>query len=480
MPGVRGFLRLLLVLMLGLVPVIQASPGLASGDGLRGTRPAMHLLSGMNAYLHSIGIDPGKATFQTDAYNYAGPDCPGRDWNCTEATDAVVQMSTSSGDDGGNFFHCTPSPGGSANPGTNSCVIVQVNTSGTNRARCIEHDQQREGTVEQSCTITQTNISGPNIAIVGQSVVMDHDDTMQRSEQRSDITQTNGTGSNRAEVAQRASLSTEAEGSGAAFQEQDVIQDSAIDQQTGVGVLPTATAGNNRADVFQSHRLDAEAERAASAEQLQNTDPPFGETTCPFTPNICAHFEQGSTNGEQLINMLQVLLHNAHTARVKGNVFQQQGSSETTGGTVGIFHQNSAGLSRRFTAQAERQTVHDDTGPVTQIQFTGQGPKKNSNQMFHPDNFLFGQQNVVQLASDPTFQQATLDAEAGPVSGEGTFRQAVRQNDATESQTVTGGPGFIFARIDCAQGEPPGEGEIDSFQEDPCVATSDTGGGGEG
>ncbi|HJV05195.1 MAG TPA: hypothetical protein VJ868_08030, partial [Actinomycetota bacterium] len=203
----------------------------------------------MNAYLHSIGIDPGKATFQTDAYNYAGPDCPGRDWNCTEATDAVVQMSTSSGDDGGNFFHCTPSPGGSANPGTNSCVIVQVNTSGTNRARCIEHDQQREGTVEQSCTITQTNISGPNIAIVGQSVVMDHDDTMQRSEQRSDITQTNGTGSNRAEVAQRASLSTEAEGSGAAFQEQDVIQDSAIDQQTGVGVLPTATAGNNRADV---------------------------------------------------------------------------------------------------------------------------------------------------------------------------------------------------------------------------------------
>ncbi|HJV05346.1 MAG TPA: hypothetical protein VJ868_08790, partial [Actinomycetota bacterium] len=243
---------------------------------------------------------------------------------------------------------------------------------------------------------------------------------------------------------------------------------------------PTATAGNNRADVFQSHRLDAEAERAASAEQLQNTDPPFGETTCPFTPNICAHFEQGSTNGEQLINMLQVLLHNAHTARVKGNVFQQQGSSETTGGTVGIFHQNSAGLSRRFTAQAERQTVHDDTGPVTQIQFTGQGPKKNSNQMFHPDNFLFGQQNVVQLASDPTFQQATLDAEAGPVSGEGTFRQAVRQNDATESQTVTGGPGFIFARIDCAQGEPPGEGEIDSFQEDPCVATSDTGGGGEG
>jgi hypothetical protein len=486
MRRVSLFLRLLLVMMLGMVAVVLASPGAASSAGLHGegrTAIDSSTYAAINAYLNSIGVDAGGATFQRGARNYAGPNCPGKRWNCTEATGPVVQISSHNGNDddnGRNLFRCTRSPGGAANPETNTCVIVQMNTTGTNRAVCIEHNEQSEGTVEQSCTITQTNVSGTNVAIVEQSVVMDHEDTTQRSEQRSEITQTNGTGSNRAEVVQRASLSTEAEDeSVATFQEQDAIQDSAIDQETGVGVLPGAKAGNNRAGVLQSHRLDAEVEEAASAEQLQNTDLPFGETSCLYTPNICAYFEQGSTNGELLITMLQLLRHNAEAEEVEGDVFQQQGSSQFTGGTVGIFHQDSAGLARRVTAQDERQSVDaDDTGPVTQIQFTGQGPKKNSNQIFNPDNFLFGQQNVVQMASDPTFQQATLHAEAGPISGEGRFRQSVRQNDASEQQTVTGGPGFILARIDCAQGEPPGDEEFTTLQEeDPCVATSDVGGG---
>jgi hypothetical protein len=101
-----------------------------------------------------------------------------------------------------------------------------------------------------------------------------------------------------------------------------------------------------------------------------------------------------------------------------------------------------------------------------QRQFTGVGPKANSNQEFHEDNFAFAAQNVVQLASDPFEQQATLEAFAGFASGEVEFRQFVRQNDATEQQTVTG-TGFVSATIRCNQGgfEPP------PTPEEPCVAT---------
>jgi hypothetical protein len=488
------------------LPAVLANTGAGLPTVTGGTEPAIDLSSeaDINAYLTSIGVDPADLIIQEGDRNYAGPNCPGPEWTCTQDTDAVLQVSSSNDydgdngdDDGDNVFVCSP-PAAGTNPATNTCVIMQTNATGTNRAVCREHNEQEDGTVEQTCTITQTNVSGQNIAIVEQSVVMGHDDTTQRSEQRSSISQSNGSGSNWAGVSQRSTLSTEAEEEAHVFQEQDVIQDSIVNQKTGCAA-PTADppvcpeppllmgvedAGDNRAQLFQSHRLEAEAEEGASAEQSQNAEAPIDIQPVPFfdcdeEPNVCSVIEQTSTDGELRIGVLQVQRHVAEAEDVE-LVTQRQGSTRLTGGLETVNHQDSFGLARRTKVQDERQfaDVEDATGPSCppapdmpcQRQFTGVGPKANSNQEFHEDNFAFAAQNVIQLASDPFEQQATLEAFAGPVSGEVEFRQFARQNDATEQQTVTGGPGFVFAQIRCNQGpEPP---EPPPTPVEPCVESS--------
>jgi hypothetical protein len=468
------------------LPAVLADIGAGLPTVTGGTEPAIDLSSeaDIKAYLTSIGVDPADLVVQEGDQNYAGPNCPGPAWTCTQDTDAVLQISSSddgdNGDDeGDNVFVCSPKEDATtSNPDTNTCVIVQDNTMGSNRAVCREHNEQEEGEVQQTCTITQTNVSGQNIAIVEQSVEMGHDDTTQRSEQRSSITQTNGTGSNWAGVSQRSNLSTEAEEEeeGDVFQEQDVIQDSVVAQETGVGLLPAAQAGPSRADLFQSHRLEAEVEEAESSEQRQNFTPPLAtDTSCgpPFTeppappvhylPNVCAVFDQDSTNGQLLINLRQILRHFAEAEDVEGEAFQQQGSGEFTGGLAGIFHQDSTGLARRFKFQDERQIA--DAEGTTQRQFTGQGPRMNSNQMSNPADIANGTQTVVQLASDPDRQQAHLDGLVGPTLGEATFRQFVRQQDETRQQTVSG-TGVVEAFIDCQHFT--GEGD---FQQ--CIVSSE-------
>jgi hypothetical protein len=468
LPMRRTFSILSVVLgaSLMVLPAVLADTGSGPVAVAGGTEPALDLSSqaDINAYLTSIGVDPADLVVQEGDQNYAGPNCPGADWTCTQDTDAILQVSSSDDDDDGddgddddgeNVFVCSPQSTGT-DPDTNTCVIMQTNTTGSNRAVCREHNEQEEGTVEQTCTITQTNVSGQNIAIVDQSVEMGHDDTTQRSEQRSSITQSNGSGSNWAGVSQRSNLSTEAEDEEDAdvFQQQDVIQDYVVAQETGVGLLPTAQAGANRADLFQSHRLEAEVEEAESSEQRQNFTPPLGtDTSCGpphapvhYLPNVCAVFDQDSTNGELLINLRQILRHHAEAEDVEGEAFQQQGSGEFTGGLAGIFHQDSTGRARRFKFQDERQIA--DAEGTTQRQFTGQGPRMNSNQMSNPADIANGTQTVVQLASDPDRQQASLEGLVGPTLGTATFRQFVRQQDETRQQTVTG-TGTVVATIKC-------------------------------
>jgi hypothetical protein len=476
MRRVLSILTVLLVSTLMVLPAVLADTG---GGGPALTEQAISPVdlstrAQIDQYLTSVGMDPADLVVQRGEMNYAGPDCPGAEWTCTQDTDAVLQISSSDdddddgdngddGDDGDNVFVCSP-PAAGTNAATNTCVIVQTNTTGTNRAVCREHNEQEEGMVQQSCTITQTNVSGQNIAVVDQSVLMDHEDTTQRSEQRSDISQTNGTGSNYAGVSQRSTLSTEAEEEEDedVFQEQDVIQNSVVDQDSSSGAI--------RADVFQSHRLEAEAEEADNVDQLQNATPPGGTTNCffLFDPNICAFFDQDSATGSLLINSRQTLLHDAEAEEVEGDVFQQQGSSPSTGGMAGVFHQDSGGVARRFPVQIERQNAEaEDT---TQEQYTGQGPRINTDQVFNTNNVIVGNQLVIQTASDPTIQQLQIGAEAVPITGEATFNQRGCQNDECKQQTISGGPPGVVAELGCDTGEPPGDGEITVQQETECFA----------
>jgi len=469
-----SILSVLLTATLMVIPAVLADPGggTTSAAGRPDTSIDVSNRAGIHNYLASIGVDREDAVVQRGVRNYAGPQCPGPRWNCTSSNRPVVQIALRGGTQR-NVFVCDPE-GAGTDEDANECVISQTNTTGTNKAVCIQEDEQDEGTVEQSCDITQTNNSGDNIATVEQSVEMDHKSTTQRSEQRSEITQTNNSGDNLAQVDQRSDLSAKVVNESDVSQVQDVIQDSDIDQTSGVGIPPATQAGDNSADVFQSHRLDAKAHVADSVEQLQNAEAPSGETDCQplqfFEPNICSEVNQNSTNGDLLINLRQELRHDAKAMPVEDDVFQQQGSSEFTGGMVGINHQHSEGVAERFKVQDERQDAkaHAVGGTVTQEQYTGQGPRLNSDQVFNEDNFAMGEQTVMQTASDPTFQQLQIGAIAVPISGEAVFEQQGCQNGECEEQTISGGPPGVFAELGCTSGEPPDDGDITIQQETEC------------
>ena len=477
-----SILSVLLTATLMVIPAVLADPGggITSAAGRPDASIDLSSRAGIDRYLTSIGVDREDAVVQRGVRNYAGPNCPGPRWNCTSSSGPVLQVALRGGGSPRNVFVCDPESSGT-DPDTNTCVVVQgIPDDGTNEAVCIQGDEQDEGTVAQSCDITQTNDSGDNIATVEQSVQMGHKSTTQRSEQRSSISQTNGTGDNWASVDQRSDLSAKAQNESDVIQEQDVIQDSLIDQETGVGVPPEAAAGDNTADVFQSHRLEAKAHVADSVEQLQNAQVPFNSveplepaTSCwfLFDPNICSRIDQLSTDGALLIDLRQELRHDAKAMPVEGDVDQQQGSSEFTGGMVGINHQDSAGVAERFKVQDERQDAkaHAVGGTVTEQQFTGQGPRINSDQVFNENNVAMGEQTVIQTASDPTFQQLQIGALAVPISGEAVFEQHGCQNGECEEQTISGGPPGVFAELGCTSGEPPGEGDITVQQETECT-----------
>src|SRR5438445_2497662 len=92
----------------------QASPEYARTD--------LSSLAAIEAYLVSIGVDPASVVVQQGRLNYAGPDCPGADWNCTTAT-KVVQISQGSSP-AANIFDCLPALDAQI-MGLNECVIVQ-------------------------------------------------------------------------------------------------------------------------------------------------------------------------------------------------------------------------------------------------------------------------------------------------------------------------------------------------------------------
>src|SRR5437660_8927853 len=47
--------------------------------------------AGVKRYLRSIGVDPAGVVVQRGRRNYAGPNCPGKAWNCTNAH-KVIQI----------------------------------------------------------------------------------------------------------------------------------------------------------------------------------------------------------------------------------------------------------------------------------------------------------------------------------------------------------------------------------------------------
>ena len=77
--------------LLGIVGALCAITVLTGSVGAGAARtPTKHAIdlstnAAVKQYLRSLGISPRGVVIQRGARNYAGPNCPGKGWNCTRS-----------------------------------------------------------------------------------------------------------------------------------------------------------------------------------------------------------------------------------------------------------------------------------------------------------------------------------------------------------------------------------------------------------
>lgn len=293
----------------------------------------------------SIGATPIRATpvlvKQIGPRNYAGPNCPGKTWNCTSST-RVLQIATASGQNRAECGTGTLTEVGS----TQTCIIEQEGPE--NSARCIERSTAPDAL--QICKITQTG--NDNKAVVDQSIDT-NDGSTQLSQQIATVDQDSATGdgstSNDSTVTQDAKQMTKS----GDVQKQDAFQ-SAVITQTAVG------SGDNKSKVDQSQlqkAFDGTTQDQNSAFSL-----PSGFTDCattsPFQPNACANVEQHSDSGSNSNHLKQSIDEDMNS---HADANQQQGSFG--GGLEGRVHQDTlTGHSTNDADQHKHQKMNGGNG----------------------------------------------------------------------------------------------------------------------
>jgi hypothetical protein len=238
-----------------LLLVLSPTAGAVSRDAFRA--PKTNIRSSHAAGTTSSSIEG--AVIQRGLKNYAGPDCPGANWNCTNAR-YVIQIAT---DGGTNESECSPTDDDSSD---DRCVIVQQADGGTNLARCIQTSQLKYGSLQHSnqvCDVTQSNTTGKNLALVGQSITQKTDAKQQDAFQQTYIKQTNGSGINQVQGSQSVTQLADAEPSGA--QLQNAHQSFAVDQN--------AKTGNNveslRQSLVQNARMKSRSQYGPSEDEYE-------------------------------------------------------------------------------------------------------------------------------------------------------------------------------------------------------------------
>jgi hypothetical protein len=242
-------------------------------------------------------IDPSRVVIQRGKRNYAGPNCPGRAWNCTTARQ-VVQISLDDDDDGNNdnggganTFSCEPSAGPD-----NPCVVIQPGTGGNNYAECVQRTNDMS-VVALSCSITQTNIMfGSNTARIEQDANHSSAGGVQNVTETAVLTQTAVNGNNRAVVVQDVDLTMR----GTTNQMQDAHQRAELDLLN--------QGGDNSAVVRQTQDLFGE-QIAPIVDQRQNTLPDPGNDCVgiqePESPNSCARINMNTGGGDNDLDLDQ-------------------------------------------------------------------------------------------------------------------------------------------------------------------------------
>jgi len=386
-----------------------ATGGVAQGAGSVGAGPDLSTPEAATAYLISQGFDPSQFIYQVGLKNYAGPVCPGLDWNCTGAN-LVVQIATAGGV---NYAECGEDAG--------QCIIVQGGQVGvlgaddTNmHAHCPPENKRMmsketdDGGGVLICVIAQDNpTTGNNHAVVGMSI-HDNDGPTQLAQEDATVTQsTHGDGDNHAIVHEEIVLST----SDGSTQKQDGFQSLVLNQY----VLPlledtteiAPATGDNFADVKQTQKITAHAKLDGSVQLQQTSDGGGDPCAGPASDaNSCVEFHQTTGTGRN-----RLIAHMDHdVAAIAGG----EGASQTqacTSKACGLELDGTQGSPGSTNTVDDNQTIHYTlNGPegTTQVQdppaYNGPGVQDGS-----PNDLWEVDQLAVLTASDPDALQGHIN-----------------------------------------------------------------------
>jgi uncharacterized repeat protein (TIGR01451 family) len=284
--------------------------------------------------------------------NYAGPNCPGKGWNCTTST-RVLQIATAGGS---NTALCT----------IPSCNISQNGT--TNTARCTQ-SSGAVPTASQSCTISQTGAT--NYAFVTQSIGQSLGFT-QLGKQTANVTQSGATNLNQLQLSQTGNQSTKV----GTAQMQDVFQSAVVSQCAGTLVASLCTPNGTSTNFSSMTQSQLQKAYARGTTQKQDTlNLPSGFTDCvalstdtpnsPENPNICADVQQHSDAGTNENHLRQSINEDMNST---GQSTQQQGHPD--GGIDSHVHQDTVSASSlNDVNQSKNQHATAASGSPQQVQY---------------------------------------------------------------------------------------------------------------
>lgn len=365
--------------------------------------------------LVAMGINPGDATFQVGARNYAGPNCPGAGWSCTSAsTSVLIQLGNM------NFAEVRECADGTVSGG-NTCTIIQGSptSTGSNMARCFI-DSGDVATAEESCVITQTTTNGDNKAEVRLTIRQKGGSTEDATQMATVMQTTSGSGSNSSKVEETVDQDSHDD---ASAQSQDAHQRADVTQMSD--------SGRNFSQVRQSQKQSLHS-NSMNAMQDQNV-------TCTgfaFGYNAWASVDQISTTGANESNLDQSIDQDEHATKADAGS-QQQGFSIFCGGLGGHVDQGSTGKSRTTNHQSERQTqkINKDSG-VSQDQFgpvfccSMQGTNTG-------DRFDIDQSSDQNSNGMITTQETSLEGDY-TTTGDGKLMQRATNNDDRQTNQCSG------------------------------------------
>jgi hypothetical protein len=427
---------------------------LAGASAAAGPRAGHPTVAKSNFRAAAVGV-----VKQVGLRNYAGPNCPGKGWNCTSAK-RVLQISAAGGE---NVAQC-----GGSGPvvviSGQTCSITQTGSaSSTNYAKCYERSKSVPAAV-QECTITQ--LGANNTAIVDQLLVQTQGST-QKGTQRATVTQgSEAAGSsalNSSSVSQDVKQNTAGTGASAEDNAEEVnlaasggpqAQDA---YQSAVVTQYASGSGKNDSSVDQSewqkaHKGSSQSQNAASgAEDCV----PFEEV---LHPNICANVSQTGVSGTNASRLRQALDQNAKLLVVG---LQTQGSEE--GGLEGRVHQETApgmGSSSNDANQSKHQEESQpaSTDPSVQVQFD----PISCCGFFSQDGGIGNAEKITQTADLRASQgvlaeqHLNLIGESNSETGSCTFDMHGSINTDSESLTATVPPPCEFQRatLECTNFPP--------------------------